>query len=139
MKKVVINNCYGGFGLSITGTKAYYARKGIECYAFENRLIKCKNQYVLLDSDNEGSAFFVSFFSVKNPNEMGKDACNFGLTPRPEDRDDSDLVAVVEELGEKSWGDCAKLKIVEIPDDVKWHIEEYDGIEHVAEDHRIWS
>jgi len=28
---------------------------------------------------------------------------------------------------------------VEIPDDVKWHIHEYDGLEHVAEDHRTWS
>ena len=33
----------------------------------------------------------------------------------------------------------AKLKIVEIPDDVEWIIEEYDGKEWIAEDHRRWS
>jgi len=33
----------------------------------------------------------------------------------------------------------SKLKIVEIPDDVKWHIGEYDGIEWVAENHRTWE
>lgn len=32
-----------------------------------------------------------------------------------------------------------KLAIVEIPDDVKWHVDEYDGNEHIAEDHRTWS
>ena len=31
------------------------------------------------------------------------------------------------------------LKVVEIPDDVNWYIEEYDGLEHVAERHRTWS
>jgi hypothetical protein len=28
---------------------------------------------------------------------------------------------------------------VDIPDDVNWYIEEYDGNEHVAERHRTWS
>ena len=36
-------------------------------------------------------------------------------------------------------GNHANLKIVEIPGDVKWHVEEYDGNEWVAEDHRTWS
>lgn len=38
-----------------------------------------------------------------------------------------------------AYGDCADLKIVEIPDDVEWVIEEYDGIEYVSEVHRTWS
>ena len=54
-------------------------------------------------------------------------------------RDDPALVKVVEELGQKSWGSCAELKVVEIPDDVKWHVDEYDGLEHVAEDHETWG
>jgi hypothetical protein len=53
-------------------------------------------------------------------------------------RDDPDLVAVVRELGDAAGGKCAKLEIVEIPDGVKWQIEEYDGSEHVAEAHRTW-
>jgi len=44
----------------------------------------------------------------------------------------------VEELGEKANGQCADLKIVEIPDDVEYEIEEYDGVEWVAENHRTW-
>ena len=55
------------------------------------------------------------------------------------DRDDSILVSIVRELGAAADGSCAKLKIVEIPAEVEWQIEEYDGREWVAEKHRIWS
>lgn len=54
-------------------------------------------------------------------------------------RDDENLVSVIEELGEKCWGKYSALKVVEIPDDVEWQIEEYDGVEWVAEKHRIWN
>jgi len=54
-------------------------------------------------------------------------------------RDDAALIQVVEELGDGANGSFAKLKIVEIPDDVLWQIEEYDGKEWVAEQHRTWG
>lgn len=54
-------------------------------------------------------------------------------------RSDPALVAIVEEMGRSSFGGFAELKVVEVPDDIKWHIEEYDGREWVAEDHRTWS
>jgi hypothetical protein len=31
------------------------------------------------------------------------------------------------------------LLIVEVPADVDWYIEEYDGLEWVAEKHRTWE
>ena len=54
-------------------------------------------------------------------------------------RNDINLVAIVEKLQEKANGPFAKLTIVEVPDDVKWFIQEYDGMEWVAEEHRTWS
>ncbi len=87
MTKVVINNCFGGFGLS----EKAYKELGIE------------RPY-----------------------------------SRDLERDDPRLVEIVERLGQESWGTCAELEVVEIPDDVKWHIHEYDGSEYVAEDHRTW-
>ena len=49
------------------------------------------------------------------------------------------LVEIVEQLGESADGGHAELKVVEIPDDVQWQIEEYDGNEWVAETHRKWD
>lgn len=52
-------------------------------------------------------------------------------------RTDPRLIALFERYGAAKIAPCAK--IVEIPDDVQWTIEEYDGIEWVAEKHRVWS
>jgi hypothetical protein len=46
------------------------------------------------------------------------------------------LIQAVEE-GVKS-GRIKWIKIIEIPDDVDWIINEYDGAEWVAERHRTW-
>lgn len=54
-------------------------------------------------------------------------------------RDDRDLVTVVEEMQKKACGRWSELKIVEVPDDVEWEIQEYDGYEWVAEKHRTWQ
>lgn len=56
-----------------------------------------------------------------------------------EKRNDPQLVEVVEELGDAASGVHAKLKVVEIPDGVEWEIDEYDGVEQVAEKHRAWK
>lgn len=53
-------------------------------------------------------------------------------------RTDPKLIECVETLGEVANGESAELKIVEIPDDVDWEIEEYEGKEHIAERHRTW-
>lgn len=55
------------------------------------------------------------------------------------DRTDPILVRVVEELGEQADGGFAKLKVIEVPDDIEWTINDYDGIEWVAEVHRTWE
>ena len=51
-----------------------------------------------------------------------------------------DVVAVVDDLGSDANGRSAALYIVEVPiefaDDI--HIAEYDGNEHIAQNHRRW-
>jgi hypothetical protein len=54
------------------------------------------------------------------------------------DRTDAFLVAAVEALQDGAGGECAKLRVVEIPDGTDYEIEEYDGNEHIAEKHRTW-
>jgi hypothetical protein len=54
-------------------------------------------------------------------------------------RDDAHLIAVVELMGEEANNRFSELKIVEVPNDVNWYVEEYDGREWVAERHRTWE
>jgi hypothetical protein len=54
-------------------------------------------------------------------------------------RDNPTLIKIVEKLGENAGGTYADLKIVEVPDGTNWYIQEYDGMEHVAERHRTWK
>lgn len=57
-----------------------------------------------------------------------------------DDRTNPKLVECVEKLGEAVNHDSAShLYVVEVPDDVKWTITDYDGIEQVEEVHRVWS
>ena len=56
-----------------------------------------------------------------------------------EARNDPRLVECVETLGERASGDVAKLKVVEVPDNVQWYISDYDGVEEVHEVHRVWK
>lgn len=59
-----------------------------------------------------------------------------GNTPEDWDaRSDKDLITAVRRFG---GGDG--LKIVEIPDDVKWYVDEHeDGSEVIREKHRVWN
>ena len=56
-----------------------------------------------------------------------------------DDRANPKLVECVEKLGEAVNHDSASyLYVVEVPDDVKWTITDYDGMEQVEEIHRVW-
>ncbi len=56
----------------------------------------------------------------------------FGMYFPEMERDDPRLVAVIEELGDKANGACAKLRVIEVPDGQPWEIDEYDGLESVV-------
>lgn len=139
MTKIVINNCYGGFGLSETGMQAYAARKGLTLYPEkevrftrywtvppEQRVAQVRNEQWAKMSKTDRAEHDKMYAS------QIIDDVYFS-------REDPDLVAVVEELGEQVNGPYANLKVVEIPDSVFYVIVNCDGLEHVAEVHRIWS
>lgn len=103
MQKIVINRCFGGFGLSGRAQRKYLE--------LEHKPLGDYNQdYDYYD----------------------------GFEPWDIHRDDYNLVKVVEELGEQSWGYGSELKIVEVPDGVEWYVRDYDGVETVCEVHREW-
>lgn len=90
---IVINDCYGGFGLS-----------------------------------DEAEAEYKKLANVTDKDWWDRDIA----------RDDPYLVKIVREMGDSASGTYARLKIVEIPADVEWTLEEYDGNEWIAEVHRTW-
>ena len=90
---VVINTCYGGFGLSERAVRDYKNMAGITDPKWYDRDIP---------------------------------------------RDDPYLIKIVRDLGMTANGAHANLKIIEVPPEVEWQIEEYDGNEWVAEKHRVW-
>lgn len=55
------------------------------------------------------------------------------------DRSDPILVKVVETLGKEANTELSSLKVVEIPDDVNYYIDDYDGMETIEECHRSWD
>ena len=111
--KIVINRCFGGFGLSDQAIQRYGELAGLNLISKEGGLF--------------GLTWYLNSVDDKN---------YFSVYDIP--RDDPNLIQVVEEMDELSWGPYSELAIIEIPDDVAWTIEEYDGNEHVAECHRTW-
>jgi len=105
--KIVINQCYGGFGLSEEAVRLYAKKKSLNLIVERNKRLKLNHYY--LNEKKDGNYFHVNYI----------------------ERNDPALVEVVNELGKKADGYCAKLKIVEIPDDFKWTIEGYDGREWI--------
>ena len=112
--KIVINKKYGGFGLSEEAVLLYGDKKGLNIIAQQDEVIKTITHYFL----NE----------VKEENSF----CEWDI-----ERNDPVLVEVVEQLGDLANSCYSKLKVVEVPDDVKWYIHDYYGNEKVHECRRI--
>ena len=90
---------------------------------------------VLVNSCFGGFGF--SDFVLKEFNKRTGDSCE-GNEERY--RTHEVIIDIFEEFGsEKCSGNYAKLKLIEIPDDVDYEITEYDGMEKVEECHRSWS
>ena len=145
MTKVAVNRCYGGFDVSAEAQVAILKRKGLECFFYEQTKYDFqdgKNEYVRR-TPKEIMVGILTFTFTKDFGPVlsewpGKDGDDSYFYCRDLPRDDPDLIAVIEELGPAASGRYGKIEVVEIPDGIKWVIDEYDGMEHVEEEHRSW-
>tara|TARA_Y100000310_G_scaffold61032_1_gene56316 strand:+ start:621 stop:1202 length:582 start_codon:yes stop_codon:yes gene_type:complete len=140
MKRIVISPCFGGFGLSEKGIYRYAEIKGLTLYP-EKHDYGLTTYWVVPPEKRTGILVDEAWreATLDQKKESNRLYDEYQLGDRSIKRDDPILIQVVEELGEKANGAHAELKIVEIPDDVDWIIQEYDGNEWVAEAHRTWG
>jgi hypothetical protein len=112
--KIVINSDFGGFGLSDEAIREYGKKKGL----------------TLVEQKQSRDFTFFYKNEISDENMFWEEDI---------ERNDSDLVEIVERLGAEANGKFSSLKVVNIPDGVDWMIMEHDGMEHIAERHRTWN
>ena len=128
--KVVINNCYGGFGLSSKAQERYWGLKGKQVFFYESEYGTKKARKVSADVNHLlVHALFKDYGPLVDLAEVPRE--EFARSETIE-RHDPVLVRVVEEMGKAADGTCARLTVIEIPDGVDYVIRDYDGMEWVA-------
>ena len=138
-QKIVVNRCFGGFGLSHKAKEYYLNLKGKKAYFYTQTKHSYRdgcNEYRRVSASS--SNLFTHTLTIdagETTNDIPQDNYFYYGNIK---RDDKHLIETIEALGKEANSDFSELEIVEIPDDVKWQIEEYDGIEWVAEEHRTW-
>jgi hypothetical protein len=114
MTKIVINGCFGGFGLSTKAMQRYAEIKSWT-YKLNGEIGSFQFDQVVDDKGEEISDYDIS-------------------------RTDPALVQVVEELGKEANGWAADLCIIELPAGTKYRIDDYDGNESIeTEDDILWT
>ena len=107
--KVVYNNCYGGFSISLK------AIDWLEANCTDNELRK-----------------FIKATKIKILSSLSKEIFCYDISDWFDcKRHHKDLVAVAEALGAEANGPCASLEICEIGGN-QYRIDEYDGAEIVV-------
>lgn len=122
MTKIVINKCFGGFGLSDKACERLI-ELGVKCTTYDKKGHMVDPSAKITKQKREDSLFGQEYYYHDNH----------------EDRINPLLIQVVEELGREANGEFAELRVIEIPDDVEWEIDEYDGSESIEEKHRSWG
>lgn len=149
--KIVVNKCYGCFGISLEALTELVNRNAncIESctpkkyYGGENENYSHKKDWEqrwdddFSEYEDIGDGFKAD---KRRQNSVYKDGLLYMLNDCSDNstRTDKDLVEVVELMGEKANGSLSKLQVVEIPDGVNWEIDEYEGVESIHEVHHGW-
>jgi len=125
--EIVINSCYGGFGVSINVLKELYKMKS-SCI----KIVPIK-EYFKDYPDKNSIIKFHEHLKIKNNIIMLDDKDDNTI------RVNKDLIKIIKKLRKKADGEYAELKIIKIPNNIEWAIEEYDGFEYITEKHRTWN
>lgn len=165
---IVLNYCFGGFGVSDKAIRRYLELKGLPFiekvgnygdstfYINEDNVfdqLVCRNcdatiHYCNCVSQCISCTIYDDLHTLKctcTPNKCGyyiNCHCTkkYFFGERDFKRTDLLLVQVIKELGEEANGMCAKLHIEYLPKGTKYRINEYDGSESIETEHDIrWT
>lgn len=160
---IVINECFGGFGLSNKATTKYLKLKGIPFIAMDrgysnaNYYINKNNVFDGLLCGNcncdfnscicENTTILDEFIRLKctcDSKFKNIDNCrcisSCYFSEYEIKRTDPILAQVVSELGTEANGMCAKLSVKYFPKGTKYRINDYDGFESIETENDIrWS
>ena len=101
--KVLVNECYGGYGISVEAGKLWLERKAIPYEIYEDGY----NLILIINGERQYISHYIS-------------------------RTDETLIEIFEEKGsEFTSGRHAELALEEIPDGCEYDIHEYDGTEYI--------
>jgi len=136
--KVAINTCYGGFSFS----EKFYEKLieyGVPVKKFVEQVIDPETRQYLPEPLNDGEVLFDRTLSSDESDIMIKMCGKYWGSWVGDDRSHPLMLKIIEELGEDANGQHSKIEIIEIPDDVEYTIDDYDGMESIHENHRMWG
>jgi hypothetical protein len=146
--KIVLNGCYGGFGLSYEAMYLYlYAKTGQEPYFYVDMptwngfaLADRKYKRITLQEITKYPQNYI-YCVTKDQGPVLDHFPSDVFNSRDADRTDPILISVVETIGTKSAsGKYAQLFVDEVPDGTLYQIEEYDGAESIlTQDDEDWK
>ena len=128
MTKVVYNACYGAFGLSREACERYWELQGKEVWIEDGDFMGMFTVWLVPPEERVVQKDWRSMTQDERI-DFNQRYSKQTWYHRNVSRHDPILVQVVEELGGKANGECAKLAIDEISG--PYRIDEYDGFESV--------
>ena len=136
--KVVINKCFGGYGLNMKAQKEIGKLKGMQLYFYTG----AGSPYETLNRVNDEADALILIAVTKDFGEKTtwEEIDDFIFNAKEIERNDKDLVQALETLGVKQCNTrFSSLKIVKLPKDItEYEITDYDGAETLHEKHRSW-
>ncbi len=144
--KIVLNGCYGGFGLSYEAMYLYLIASGktpyfyVDVSSYDDYTKQHRYKRITLEEANQLARKLFIYCSTTDQgtyvDNFPVDIMNFNNI----DRSDPVLVSVVETIGsEYASSRFARLEVVEIPDGTLYKIDEYDGLESlITQDDDDW-
>lgn len=131
--KLVINNDYGGFGLSPKGLKRYLELKGKQAYFYiqtSYHFLADGARFSRVDNIEHMNTLFF-YCTTRDQGAIVSDYPEDVVYDGEIERNDPILVQVVEELGSEASRSYAHLVVKEIENGRWYKITEYDGFESI--------